>query len=67
MVRWTDNAWSTSHDVASRDTGLGRHAVDLPITTRPAGTRITFTCYWPADNRWEGSDFSVLVSADDPA
>ena len=61
LVHWSLDGWKTSADTNTRDTGLGIHVVDLPTTTLPAGSRITFTFYWPQENRWEGTDYSVEV------
>lgn len=43
FVRWTDDAGKTWHETQSKDTGVGRHVVELPAATRPAGTTITFS------------------------
>ena len=54
--------WRTSHDTDTRDTGLGIHILDLPTASLPAADEAKFTFYWPAANRWEGTDFTVAVS-----
>lgn len=62
-VHWSADAWAASHDLSSAETGLGVHATDLPTSAYPAGTRIVFTFYWPADDRWEHADYGVVVAA----
>jgi len=27
----------------------------------PAGSQVVFTFYWPQENRWEGTDYGVVV------
>lgn len=65
LIHWTQDRWNTATDAASRDTGLGRHLVDVMTATYPVGTTILFTCYWPADDRWEHVDFSLLIVPQD--
>jgi len=61
MVRWTLDNWQSSHDTNTRDTGLEIHVLDLPTASLPAGSQVTFTFLWPQENRWEGTNYSVLV------
>jgi glucoamylase len=63
VVHWTSDGWQTSHDAKTEDTGLGMHVVDLPASDLTAGMTLTFTLYWPADDRWEGTDFTVKVES----
>lgn len=61
MVHWSTDAWKTSADANSRDTGLGVHAVDLETKTLSSGSEIVFTFFWKKENRWEGADYKVKV------
>jgi glucoamylase len=61
LVHWSADGWRTPHDTLARDTGIGVHVADLPTDTLPAGAEVVFTFYWVEANRWEGTDFSVLV------
>jgi glucoamylase len=61
IVHWSIDDWSSAHDTSTRDTGLGIHTLDLPTASLPAGGKAVFTFYWPQENRWEGSDYSVVV------
>ena len=65
LVRWSDDEWATAHDTPSVDTDLGRHIVDVATEPYAVGTRITFTFYWPAEDRWEHTDFTVLVGLEE--
>jgi len=62
-VHWTVDNWTTSHDTDTRDTGLGIHILDLPTASLPVGGAATFTFFWPAESRWEGTDFTVTIEA----
>jgi glucoamylase len=61
MVHWSDDGWKTSHDTGSRDSGAGVYAVDLPSEKLVVGQKIVFTFYWPAEQRWEGTDYTITV------
>ena len=60
-VHWSIDNWTTSHDTDVRDTGLGIHILDLPTASLRVGEEAKFTFYWPAENRWEGINYSVTV------
>ena len=61
LVHWSVDDWHTTCDTTTRDTGLGIHVADLPTEAMPGGGRIVLTFYWKAEDRWEGTDFSVVV------
>lgn len=61
LVHWSIDGWKTSQDTQTRDTGLDTYVLDLPTASLPVGSRVVFTFYWPAENRWEGTDYSVVV------
>jgi glucoamylase len=61
MVHYGFDGWQTSADTNTRDTGLGTHVADLPSEGLSAGSEIVFTLYWLQEQRWEGTDFSVVV------
>ncbi len=60
-VHCSHDGWQTTQDVSTRATGTGLHVADLPTNTLDAGHTIVFTFYWRNTNRWEGTDFSVVV------
>jgi glucoamylase len=60
VVHWSTNGWQTVRDTPTKDTGLGMHIADLSTHNQPAGTKVVFTFFWSAENRWEGMDFEVL-------
>jgi glucoamylase len=62
VVRWSTDDWQSVHDAISGDTGLGMCYSDLPTARLPLGAIVRFTLYWTASNRWEGTDFAVVVS-----
>ena len=63
VVHWSDDDWRTAHDIATRDSGLAIHVVDLPTAALVAGKRVKFTIYWPQAAHWEGADFVVEVDS----
>lgn len=60
-VHWGINGWKEVNDVDTRDTGLGLHVVDLPVTARRTGESIQFTWRWRDTQRWEGEDHAVAI------
>jgi glucoamylase len=62
-VRYSYDAWSTSRDVRTTDTGLGIHVADLATNDVSAGRCIVFTFHWSSVDRWEGRNFSVIPIA----
>ncbi|MDE2184949.1 MAG: glycosyl hydrolase [Alphaproteobacteria bacterium] len=63
-VHWGINGWKEIQDIDTRDTGLGVHVVDLPVTGLAAGETIQFTFLWLEAEAWEGQDYEVLVTTD---
>ncbi len=63
LVHWSADGWRTVADTPARDTGLGVWAADLDTAALVPGTRVRFTLYWPDENRWQGEDYEVLVTA----
>jgi glucoamylase len=61
IVHWSTDGWRTTHDTGARATGLGEYVTDLATEALPVGTRIDFTFYWPEVDRWEQTDFRVIV------
>ncbi len=62
LVRWTADAWRTTHEVETRDTGLGVHVADLATERLKDGGAVEFTFHWPEADRWEQTDFRVTVA-----
>jgi glucoamylase len=60
-VHWSFDGWKTAHDLETDDTGLGAFVSDLPSNLLPVGREIVFTIYWLQEQRWEGTDYSVVV------
>lgn len=61
MVHWSTDGWKTSNDTHDVDSGLGVYKVDLPTDKLAAGREVVFTFYWPQEDRWEGTDYSITV------
>ncbi len=60
-IHWSADEWQSVQDLSSHDTGLGAHCTDLPTQALATGTRILFTFHWLEADRWEGTDFDVLI------
>ena len=61
MARWSTDAWKSRHHAETRDTALGVHVADLPTKELPSGTTISFTFCWPQVERWDNTDYSVVI------
>lgn len=61
MVHWSVDGWKTAHNTNARDTGMDTYVLDVLTTSLPVGSKVVFTFYWPQENRWEGTDFLVVV------
>ncbi|MDE2573422.1 MAG: glycosyl hydrolase, partial [bacterium] len=60
-VRYTTDGWGSTHDVQTRDTGLGIHLVDIPTGQLQGGAIIEFTFRWSEPGNWEGRNFNVRL------
>lgn len=60
-VHWSADGWHTVHDTPSEDSGLGIHFADLDTASLKPGETVLFTLYWPAEDRWEGIDYRLVV------
>jgi len=61
VVHWSLDGWQSFQDHKTRDTGLDLYLLDLPTASLAPGSRVVFTFFWPDENRWEGTDYSVTV------
>ena len=61
-VHWSIDGWRRSHDTPAVDSGLGIYYVDLDTVGLVADDEVVFTIYWPSEDRWEGRDYTLLVS-----
>jgi glucoamylase len=61
QVHWSFDNWKTIHDASSLDTGLGIYTTDVPADTLKPGDQIVFTFFWQEVQKWEGTNFSVVI------
>ena len=61
LVHWSVDDWHTSHDTATRDSGLHMHYADLPTEKLTVGQKVIFTLRWIEEDRWEGTNYTVTV------
>ena len=63
LVHWSSDAWQSVHDFETKLSGLPNLCfADLPTADLPSGTAIEFTFRWSEIEKWEGQNFSVVVS-----
>lgn len=60
LVHFTMDGWQTTHNMPTRESGLGFHYADLPTDRMQPGSSLRFTFRWPeAGDRWEGTNFEL--------
>jgi glucoamylase len=57
---WSGDSWQTVHTVESRYVGYAGAFADVCPLLQQDET-LSFTLYWPDENRWEGRNFDVRV------
>jgi glucoamylase len=60
-IHWSIDGWKTLRDCETIDSGLGIQYADLPTAALATGSTITFTFFWSEVEKWEGTDFEVVV------
>jgi glucoamylase len=60
-VHWSVDGWRTLHDTPTQDSGFGIHFADIDTSALISGGEVVFTIFWTAENRWEGTDYSLVV------
>ena len=61
-VTWTANNWKTTEVLASTQVGYAGSYADLPTKAGQSGA-LSFTLFWPDENRWEGRNFEVAIES----
>ena len=61
QIHWSSDLWKTAQDTQTRDIGLGIYIADIPSDQLNPGDQILFTFYWPSVDKWEGTNFSVVI------
>jgi glucoamylase len=59
-VTWTPDNWQTTNSLDSTQLGYAGSYADLPTTPEQTGT-LSFTLFWPDEDRWEGRNFEVAL------
>ncbi len=58
-VTWTQDNWITNGTVDSKPIGSAITYADIPIPK--SAKAISFTLYWPVEDRWEGKNYDVRI------
>ena len=61
-VHWGINSWQDAQDTDTRDTGLDVYVAELPVVGLKPGDTIQFTFYWLDQEKWENTDYEVLIA-----
>ncbi len=59
----TQDGWKTNTTVKSKPVGCSVFYADIPITEQTQGA-LSFTLYWPADDRWEARNYDVPIATE---
>ncbi len=59
---WTVDGWNQVASTESTTLGLAGSYADLPTAAGQAGP-LSFTLFWPEENRWEGKNFDIQLHA----
>ena len=59
---WTNDEWKTTETQDSTNVGFPGSFADVPPADAQCG-RISFTLFWPGENRWEGRNFDVEIES----
>jgi glucoamylase len=64
LVHWSCDGWHATRDTTSREFGALRIWVaDLETTALAIGGAVDFTIFYPDEQRWEGQNYRVTVTA----
>ena len=63
---WTTDNWETTNRTDSRQIGHPGSYVDVQAHPQQTGS-VSFTLFWPGDNRWLGRNYEVNILPDLPA
>jgi glucoamylase len=59
-IVWSINDWaSTNRSDTAHESELNLWFADFPTAKWPDGAKITFTCFWKGEQRWEGRNWQV--------
>jgi glucoamylase len=60
-LHWSADGWRKVRHDPCEPVGHGVWAYEFPPGVLRRGRTVTFTFYWPQENRWEGQDFVVSM------
>ncbi len=60
-VRWSDDGWRTVETTVSRCLGSAGHSADIVPTANHGSGGLSWTLYWPDQDRWLGYNVDVRI------
>jgi glucoamylase len=61
-IIWSTDEWASTHaSETARQSELDLWFADFPTAEWPAGSVLTFTCFWKGDRRWQGRNWQVAI------
>ena len=61
-ILWSADDWQTVTAVESCTVGYAGSFADIPTSDKQSG-KLSFTLFWPEENRWEGRNFDVVLES----
>jgi glucoamylase len=61
MLVWTDNHWASTNRFQSRSLGSAGFSADIHPWHRETRSGLSFTFFWPEENRWLGHNFEIRI------
>jgi glucoamylase len=61
VLVWSDNEWSTTTSTQSRGLGSAGFSADITPAQRQNPSQLSFTFFWPEENRWLGHNYEIRI------
>jgi len=61
VLQWSVDGWQTTQKTGARAVGLAGFDVYIPKEVTEKAQTVSFTMYWPEENRWLGQNFDVVI------
>ncbi|MDW8468566.1 MAG: glycoside hydrolase family 15 protein [Burkholderiales bacterium] len=61
LVHWSADGWKSAEDTPTMPSGFQLHVADIPAEKLARASRLVFTLYDRARDRWEGRDYEIAI------